>query len=174
MSVAFLFAGQGAQRIGMLHSLPSCSVIEKTIEEAVEILGEDVMSLDTAAALKTTRAVQLSLLIYEVAVTRLLIHKGITPDIVAGHSLGAFAAAVASSALSFSDALVVVNLRGKRMQDAYPSGFGMGAIIGLDASRVSELTNSINSDDLPAYIANINALDQITISGSLFAIEKSI
>ncbi|GIP31677.1 malonate decarboxylase subunit epsilon [Paenibacillus sp. J2TS4] len=171
MSTAFLFAGQGSQNCGMLHDLPSDPIITETLDEAGRILGEDVLKLDTAEAFVSTRAVQLALLIYEVAVVRLLKSEMVFPDIVAGHSVGAFAAAVACGALEFADAISTVEMRGRLMRDAYPSGFGMGVIIGLDENRVNVLTERVNTESNPVYIANINAVDQVTISGSLTAIQ---
>lgn len=172
MSIAYIFPGQGSQTPGMLHDLPKYPVITKIIEEASVILGEDVLALDTSAALISTRAVQLSLLIHEVATASLLMSQGATADMVAGHSIGAFAAAVVSGSLHFSDAVAVVELRGRLMQEAYPSGFGMGVIIGLDESRVTLLTAKINTDNTPVFIANLNGQDQITIAGSISAIEQ--
>ncbi|MNM26819.1 Malonyl CoA-acyl carrier protein transacylase [compost metagenome] len=172
MSIAYIFSGQGSQKPGMLHDLPEHPIITKTIEEASMVLDEDVLRLDTSEALTSTRAVQLSLLIHEVAAASLLMYEGTTADMVAGHSIGAFAAAVVSGSLLFSDAVAVVELRGRLMQEAYPSGFGMGVIIGLDESRVTLLTARINTDNTPVFIANLNAHDQITIAGSIFAIEQ--
>lgn len=172
MNTAFLFAGQGSQKVGMLHELPQHPVINETIEEASIELGENVLSFDTGAALTSTRVVQLALLIHGVATARLLKQEGATPDIVAGHSIGAFTAAVICGALSFQDALSIVELRGRLMQNAYPAGYGMGVILGLDERRVVLLTEKITSESNPVFLANLNAQDQITISGSLGAIEK--
>lgn len=172
MCTAYLFPGQGSQKTGMLHNLPEHPIITKTIQEASSVLGENVLNLDTSEALASTRAVQLSLLIYEVAAARLLVSEDAPPDIVAGHSLGAFTAAVISGSLLFSDAVAIVELRGRLMQESYPSGYGMGVMIGLDESCVSLLTAKINSDSTPVFIANLNARDQITIAGTLSAIEQ--
>lgn len=171
MSVAFLFPGQGSQEPGMLHELPEHPMIRKTIEEASSVLGRDVLLLDTKEALSSTIAVQLSLLISGVAIARVLKSEGAVPDIVAGHSVGSFAAAVVSGALDFRDALSVVELRGKLMENSYPRGYGMGVILGLDELRVSSLVDKVNTAASPVYIANLNAQDQITIAGSLSAIE---
>ncbi|MNZ73376.1 Malonyl CoA-acyl carrier protein transacylase [compost metagenome] len=172
MSIAYLLPGQGSQKPGMLHDLPKHPIITEKFEEASVVLGEDVLALDTSEALSSTRAVQLSLLIHEVAAASLLMSEGAAADMVAGHSIGAFAAAVVSGSLRFSDAVAVVELRGRLMQEAYPSGFGMGVIIGLDESRVTLLTARINTHNTPVFIANLNAQDQITIAGSISAIEQ--
>ncbi|WKL03072.1 acyltransferase domain-containing protein [Paenibacillus amylolyticus] len=89
MSVVFLFPGQGAQRPGMLHELPSHPAIQATLHEASEILNMDVLELDTQASLETTDHVQLALCISGVAVARALLEEGVKPAYVAGHSAGA-------------------------------------------------------------------------------------
>ena len=166
MKVAFLFPGQGSQQLNMLHQLPKHPIIAATIEEASAILGENVLLLDTEMALLSTRAVQLALLIAGVAAGRALKAEGALPDIVAGHSVGSFAAAVIARALEFADALVLVQLRGQLMEKAYPKGYGMGVITGLDERRVALLTEQVRALIIPIYVANINAPDQITIAGS--------
>lgn len=171
MSVAFLFPGQGSQQPNMLHELPKHPIVTKTIEEASLVLGRDVLLLDTKESLLSTVSVQLCLLISGVSIARILKSEGMVPDIVAGHSVGSFAAAVVSGALDFSDALSVVELRGKLMQNSYPKGYGMGVIVGLDEIRVSLLVDKINTAASPVFIANLNAQDQITIAGSISAIE---
>ena len=112
MKLAFLFPGQGSQIPNMLDQLPQHKVIEDTIQEAMTVLNENVYELHQKDALQSTKAVQLSLLINEVAAFRLFKEEGIKPDVVAGHSVGAFAAAVAAGVISFPDALEIVKLRG--------------------------------------------------------------
>ncbi|KAB0497564.1 malonate decarboxylase subunit epsilon [Pseudomonas vancouverensis] len=158
MSSLLVFPGQGAQRPGMLQGLP-----RETLDEACDLLGEDVLQLDSAEALRSTRAVQLCLLIAGVAATRQL---AMTPDYVAGLSIGAYPAAVVAGALSFSDALHLVSLRGELMQQAYPQGYGMTAIIGLDLITVEGLLAQVHGVDTPVYLANINADNQVVIAGS--------
>ena len=158
MSSLLVFPGQGAQQPGMLHRLPREAVIE-----ASEVLGEDALLLDCAEALKSTRAVQLCLLIAGVAASRQL---SIAPDYVAGLSIGAYPAAVVAGALSFSDALHLVSLRGELMQRAYPQGYGMTAIIGLDLAVVEGLLAQVHCTETPVYLANINADTQVVIAGS--------
>ncbi|MEX3774352.1 malonate decarboxylase subunit epsilon [Pseudomonas sp. MYb118] len=158
MSSLLVFPGQGAQQPGMLHRLP-----QETVSEACDVLGEDVLLLDSAEALQSTRAVQLCLLIAGVAASRQL---AIAPDHVAGLSIGAYPAAVVAGALRFSDALRLVSLRGELMQQAYPQGYGMTAIIGLDLATVEALLAQVHSVDSPVYLANINADNQMVIAGS--------
>lgn len=172
MSVAFLYPGQGSHKAGMLHELPDHPVIRDTLEEACTTLGEDILQLDSTASLLSTRSVQLCLLIYGTAITRLLAVRGAVPDMVAGHSVGAFTAAVATGSLRFPDALQLVSLRGTLMQNAFPAGFGMGVILGLDANSVIQLTEEVNTPSMPVHAANFNAPDQVVISGSLEAMER--
>lgn len=158
MSSLLVFPGQGAQQPGMLQRLPA-----ETLHEASEVLGEDVSLLDSADALQSTRAVQLCLLIAGVAASRQL---AMPADYVAGLSIGAYPAAVVAGALSFSDALHLVSLRGELMQQAYPQGYGMTAIIGLDLATVEGLLAQVHRADSPVYLANINADNQVVVAGS--------
>jgi malonate decarboxylase epsilon subunit len=158
VSSLLVFPGQGAQQPGMLHRLP-----RETVNEASDVLGEDAWLLDSADALKSTRAVQLCLLIAGVAAARQL---SLTADYVAGLSIGAYPAAVVAGALDFSDALHLVSLRGELMQQAYPQGYGMTAIIGLELATVEGLLAQVHSIDSPVYLANINADNQVVIAGS--------
>ncbi|MCG6573182.1 malonate decarboxylase subunit epsilon [Pseudomonas sp. AF32] len=157
----FVFPGQGAQRAGMLRELAP-----QVLEEASEVLGEDVKQLDSAEALQSTRAVQLCLLIAGVAASRRLLEQAPAPDYVAGLSIGAYPAAVVAGALGFADALRLVSLRGELMQQAYPKGYGMTAIIGLELATVETLLAQVHSDATPVYLANINADNQVVIAGS--------
>jgi malonate decarboxylase epsilon subunit len=161
VSSLLVFPGQGAQQPGMLHRLP-----RETVSEASDVLGEDVLLLDTAQALTSTRAVQLCLLVAGVAASRQL---GVPTDYVAGLSIGAYPAAVVAGALGFSDALHLVSLRGELMQQAYPQGYGMTAIIGLELATVEGLLAQVHSVDTPVYLANINADNQVVIAGSDYA-----
>ncbi|MFJ5256782.1 malonate decarboxylase subunit epsilon [Pseudomonas sp. NPDC088414] len=161
MSSLLVFPGQGAQQPGMLQRLP-----RETLTEASDVLGEDVSLLDSADALRSTRAVQLCLLIAGVAASRQLLQDGLTADYVAGLSIGAYPAAVGAGALSFSDALHLVSLRGELMQQAYPQGYGMTAIIGLQLSTVETLLAQVHSVESPVYLANINSDNQVVIAGS--------
>lgn len=158
MSSLLVFPGQGAQQPGMLARLP-----RETLNEASDLLGEDVTQLDSAEALQSTRAVQLCLLIAGVAASRQL---AMAPDYVAGLSIGAYPAAVVAGALGFSDALHLVSLRGELMQQAYPQGYGMTAIIGLDLATVESLLAQVHIAEMPVYLANINADNQVVIAGS--------
>ena len=164
MSSLLVFPGQGAQRTGMLQALPA-----DVLAEASDALGEDVRRLDSAQALASTRAVQLCLLITGVAHARQLQR---TPDFVAGLSIGAYPAAVIAGALDFADAVRLVSLRGELMQQAYPQGYGMTALIGPQLSTVEALLAEIHSPQTPVYLANINADNQTVIAGSDAAMQR--
>lgn len=172
MSVAFLFPGQGSQRPGMLHDLPDHPAAHETVAYATEVLDRDVLSLDTSEALASTVPVQLALLITSTATARVLIEEGGRADFVAGHSVGAFSAAVAAGALTFPDALRLVDLRAHAMQEAYPHGYGMGVVVGLDERTVSRLAAEAYTPKAPVHATNVNAPLQISVSGADNALEK--
>ncbi|WP_432699648.1 malonate decarboxylase subunit epsilon [Kluyvera cryocrescens] len=156
MKILFTFPGQGTQHPGMLQQLPGTE-----LAQAREVLGAEVDTLDTPEALKHTRAVQLALLIAGVAWAHELERRGVSPDIVSGLSIGAYPAAVVAGALDFTDALTLVALRGDLMEQAYPHGYGLTAIMGLTLGQVEALVA-----DSGTYIANLNAETQIVIAGS--------
>lgn len=157
MKILFTFPGQGTQRPGMLHNLPDG---EALLADVRIVLGAETDKLDTPEALQHTRAVQLCLLIAGVAWARELMRNGVTPDIVSGLSIGAYPAAVIAGALDFRDALRLVALRGDLMEQAYPHGYGLTAIVGLRLNQVEKLMT-----DSGTYIANLNAETQIVIAG---------
>ncbi|MEH7544658.1 MULTISPECIES: ACP S-malonyltransferase [Bacillaceae] len=174
MKLAFLFPGQGSQKPNMLQKLPEHPAVEAVLQEATEVLGESVYNFNSIEALKSTVSVQISLLVSSVAILKVFEAKGIYPNIVAGHSAGAYSAAVACRAMGFADALSMIKLRGQLMEQAFPSGYGMGVITGMDEQTVKELANSCFTETEPVYTANINALDQITIAGSITVLNKVI
>jgi malonate decarboxylase epsilon subunit len=166
MTIAFLFPGQGAQSEGLLHHLPQHSEVTRTIEEASEVLGIDIAALDNSVALQSTAAVQLALLIAGVATARALFAEDVHPAAVAGMSIGAFGAAVTCGTLSFADAIPLVRLRGELMQAAFPNGYGLAAIEGLEQVHVEGMVERARSAEFPVYISNINAPRQIVVAGS--------
>jgi malonate decarboxylase epsilon subunit len=169
--IAFLYPGQGAQHAGMLSALPGSAATRRTLEEAAELLPV-LNELDTAEALASTTNAQLALLICGVATARTLADDhGLRPDIVAGHSVGAFAAAVGAGVLTFTEAVAAVRLRGDSMARAYASGqWGMAALTGLRLRAVRDLVNEVN-DKL--WIANINAVDQVVLGGTVAALDNA-
>lgn len=157
MKTLFTFPGQGTQRAGMLQQLPDG---ERILAEARTVLGDEVDTLDTPNALTHTRAVQLCLLIAGVAWAQALEQRGLKPDIVSGLSIGAYPAAVIAGALAFDDALRLVARRGDLMEQAYPRGYGLTAILGLTRDRLEALMVGSNT-----FLANLNAETQIVIAG---------
>lgn len=158
MKILFTFPGQGTQHPGMLKALPGTGT---EMALAREVLGAEVDSLDSPDVLQHTRAVQLALLIAGVAWAREVQRRGVSPDIVSGLSIGAYPAAVVAGALEFTDALRLVALRGDLMEQAYPHGYGLTAIMGLTLPQVEKLIEGSGT-----YIANLNAETQIVIAGS--------
>jgi malonate decarboxylase epsilon subunit len=165
MSVLFTFPGQGAQKPGMLHALPDHPETARTLAEATRALGRDVLALDGAGALRSTVAVQLALLVAGVAMARVLAAHGAAPQMVAGLSIGAWPAAVVAGVLDFANAVRLVELRARLMEDAYPSGYGMTAIGGLTRQQLEPLLAQVNRPDMPVYLANLNAPRQLVIAG---------
>ncbi|SAK62714.1 malonyl CoA-acyl carrier protein transacylase [Caballeronia hypogeia] len=170
--IAYLFPGQGAQTPGFLHRLGGDKphpVIAHTLAEASDALATNVLELDTDDALKSTVAVQVALVVAGVAAARALADEGIAPEAVAGLSVGAYGAAVVCGAIAFDDALQLVRLRATLMEDAYPRGYGMLAVLGLNES---ELARAIVDSGADAFIGNLNAPRQIVVSGSDAALAK--
>jgi len=172
MSVAFLFPGQGSQRPGMLHDLPDHPAARDMILRATRVLDRDVLDLDTPEALGSTVVAQLALLIVGATTARILVEEGCEPDFVAGHSVGAFAAAVVAGALAYPDALCLVGLRARAMQEAYPHGYGMGVVVGLDERTVSRLAAESSTPKAPVHASNVNAPLQVSVSGADGALEQ--
>jgi malonate decarboxylase epsilon subunit len=166
MGIAFLFPGQGSQTTGMLHALPDHPAVAKTLDEISESLGEDVRELDSTEALESTVSVQVALLTSGVAVARSLIAEGIKPEAVAGLSVGAFAAAVQCGVIGLADAVHLVQQRARMMEELYPTGYGLAAIIGLTEQQVSQLVEAAHTERAPVYVGNINSPRQIVIAGS--------
>lgn len=166
MGVVFTFPGQGAQHPGMITALPASAAVHRTLDEAADRLGHAVELLEQKAALGDTRNVQLALTIAGVAAARHLIEAGAPPDAVMGLSIGAWPAAVAAGALDFAAALELVSTRGRLMGEAYPRGYGMTAVIGLDEAAVRRLVHACSQNGEPLYIANVNCERQIVVAGS--------
>ncbi len=172
MSTLFTFPGQGAQRAGMLHALPDHPAVHATVAETGAVLGRDALALDSAAELGSTVAVQLCLLAAGVAMARCLLAEGAKPDAVAGLSIGAFPAAVCAGVLDHADAVRLVALRARLMEQAYPAGYGMTAILGLERGPLERLIAQVHEPASPVYLANLNAPAQLVISGAVPAMAR--
>ena len=176
---AFVFPGQGSQSVGMLDDFKESSVVQETLQEASEALGEDIGKLITEGPVETlnlTVYTQPVMLTAGVALYRLWrAEGGQKPSIVAGHSLGEYAALVAAGVLSFKDAVPLVRFRAQVMQESVPVGQGgMAAILGLsdeDAQKVCE--EVAQSGDFIVEAVNYNAPGQIVIAGHRAGVEKA-
>ncbi|MFT4067148.1 malonate decarboxylase subunit epsilon [Paraburkholderia sp.] len=173
--LALLFPGQGAQSDGFLHRLPQHRAVHDTLAEASDTLGLDVLTLDTSEALNSTVAVQVGLTIAGVALMRALAVEGLTAQMSAGLSVGAYPAAVSCGAIEFCDALKMVRRRAELMETAYPSGYGLAAISGLSEHEVETLA-ARHADEVQqrVYIGNVNAPRQIVIAGANDALDAFI
>ncbi len=175
---AFLFPGQGSQYVGMGKDLrDNVTIARQTFEEADEALKFHLARLcfeGPESDLKLTENTQPAILTVSIAVMRVVAAEtGITPSLLAGHSLGEYASLVTAGALSFIDAVKTVRLRGKFMQEAVPVGVGaMAAILGLERGQVDELCKESAEGQVLAP-ANYNCPGQIVISGHAEAVNRA-
>lgn len=174
MSTMWVYPGQGAQKVNMLHDLPEHPLVQHYLDRASMALQRDVLTLDQPEALRSTEAVQLCLYLVGYISSAILLDAAVQPDYVAGLSIGAWTAAAVAGVYSFEDGLKLVSLRGQLMQEAYPSGYGMTAIMNADKSQVTEWVDDVYQKRGTVYIANINAANQIVISGSEKAMQQVV
>lgn len=177
MKCAFVFPGQGSQSIGMMGGFVDHPIVRETFDQASTILGIDLWQLVEAGpveALNSTVNTQPLMLTVGYAVYRAWqATGGITPSIVAGHSLGEYTALVAAGALSFSDSLPLVQYRASCMQQAVPMGTGaMAAILGLDDDAVKTACSRASQGEIVEAV-NFNAPSQVVIAGHLAAVERA-
>jgi [acyl-carrier-protein] S-malonyltransferase len=173
-SYALVFPGQGSQFNGMADAWTSHDASREVLAEASDVLGRDVVAgCRDDVLLATTEFVQPAMLACEVAAARVLEHEGFTFACAAGHSLGEFAALVAADSMTLADALSVVRVRGRAMQQAGVERPGtMSALLGVDASGAAALCDEVRGGDA-LVVANENAPQQFVISGSIAAIERA-
>ena len=177
--LAFLFPGQGSQSVGMLDAYPDeGGVVSRTVDEASEALGYDLaetISAGPETTLNRTEVTQPALLTAGVAVHRLWQARGgASPDAMAGHSLGEYAALVVAGSLAFRDAVRLVAERARLMREAVTEGEGkMAAILGLDDATVTDLCDqALDAGEVTA--ANFNAPGQVVVAGESAAVDTVV
>ena len=176
---AMVFPGQGSQTVGMLAELASdYPIVQETFKQASEVLGYDLWQLvqeGPAEELNKTWQTQPALLTASVAVYRVWQQKypELKPEVMAGHSLGEYSALVCAGVLDFQDAVKLVELRGKLMQQAVPEGTGaMYAIIGLDNDAIISACKQAEQGEVVSAV-NFNSPGQVVIAGAKAAVERA-
>lgn len=176
--LAFVFPGQGSQKIGMLAELAAeYPVVQKTFAEASDVLGYDLWALVQNGAqeeINFTERTQPLLLTASVAVFRVWQERnGAAPALMAGHSLGEWSALVCAGVVAFRDAVKLVQQRGKFMQEAVPAGQGaMAAIIGLDDALIIDACKKAGQGEVVSAV-NFNSPGQVVIAGAAGAVERA-
>lgn len=178
VKTAFVFPGQGSQSVGMLADFElQYPIVVNTFAEASEAVGYDLWKLvqhGPEEKLNQTEHTQVAMLTADVAVYRVLMQHGAAqPIIMAGHSLGEYAALVCADALSLFDAACLVARRGQVMQNAVPLGLGaMAAIVGLTDEQVKTLCEQASEEKEVVTPANYNAIGQVVVAGHTPAVMR--
>jgi [acyl-carrier-protein] S-malonyltransferase len=175
--IAFIFPGQGSQKVGMGKTLADAyPICRATFQEADDALGESLSRVifdGPDDQLTLTENAQPAILAVSIAAYRLLESRGLQPAYVAGHSLGEYSANVAAGTFAFADALRIVRRRGRYMQEAVPVGEGaMAAILGLDAANISVACADAAQGEVVSA-ANLNGGGQVVIGGARDAVRRA-
>lgn len=177
MKTAFLFSGQGAQKLGMAKDLyDEFDIVRETFDQASQVLGYNLRELidNDETKLNETQYTQPAILTTSVAILRLLSEQGIKPDLVAGLSLGEYSALVASGALDFVEAVALVAKRGQYMTEAAPTGSGkMVAVMNTEAALIEEICEQAAERGIVSP-ANYNTPAQIVIGGQAEAVDYAV
>jgi [acyl-carrier-protein] S-malonyltransferase len=179
MATAFVFPGQGSQKVSMGHDLfISSKVGKKYFDQANEIMDIDIQNIifnGPEEKLKETQYTQPAIYIVSVILGHILLEEGYQPDMVAGHSLGEYSACTIAGSLAFETGLLLVKLRAESMRDAGTTNPGtMAAIIGMTDEDVISMCNTISSDESVVVAANFNYPGQVVISGNINAVHEAM
>ena len=175
--IAFIFPGQGSQKVGMGRALAEAyPICRQAFDEADAALGQRLSRLcfeGPEDQLMLTANTQPAILATSIAAYRLLASRGFEPAFVAGHSLGEYSANVAAGTFEFADAVRVVSRRGRYMQEAVPIGTGaMAAVLGLDADAVAQACEEAAAGEVVSP-ANLNGAGQVVIAGARDAVARA-
>jgi [acyl-carrier-protein] S-malonyltransferase len=176
---AFVFPGQGAQAVGMgKDAYDALDVSRAVFERADETLGFKLSGIildGPEELLKQTANTQPALLTVSIALLEAFRGKGLTPDYVAGHSLGEYSALVAAGVLSFEDAVRTVRARGEFMEQAVPGGQGaMAAVLGAEREALAALCAAVSAEAGAVELANVNCPGQIVVSGTAAGVQAVV
>lgn len=178
-TIACIFPGQGSQFVGMLQEFGQDAIVRDTFVSVSDRLGYDVWALTQQgpeSTLNQTEYTQVAMLTADVALFKVLQQRGLASiKVMAGHSLGEYAALVCADALAIEDAAALVAQRGQYMQQTVPLGQGaMAAIIGLSDEQVQSACEQASDNTGQVSAANYNAIGQVVIAGNLLQVEKAI
>ena len=178
-NLAFIFPGQGSQKIGMLKALAdSYPVVGVTFDEASDALEYDMWDMvqnGQQEDINLTERTQPILLTASIAIWRIWQEKqGAMPACLAGHSLGEWSALVAAGAVAFKDAVRLVRMRGAFMQEAVPFGEGaMAAIMGVEDERIRDICEQAAEDEVVSAV-NYNSPGQVVVAGNAGAVDRAV